>query len=912
MKVIHLKARRELLDAWSKDLPDDLTQVQVAAVEAGVLEARQNLLVVAPTSSGKTLVGEMAAASLAFEASGRYSIMGVPTKALAEEHFNRFRERYRDVLNVVISTGDWTEFDEDVRHGNFDLAVMTYEKLAILVGQAAGVLDRCGCVIVDEGQSLNEPDRGVGLEILITQLLVHPAKPRLVVLSASLSELNGFDRWLQAVPIVVTERPVPLDEAVCSIDTGTAIFRSHEGGVDRIQLAKPTQDAEVMALNLALSYVADDKQVVIFRTSIAGTERLASQLAAHLPAGTAPQEWVDRLAGLEDADSSRALLPLFSAKVALHNADLGYDERRLIEDAFRARYLKVIVATETLAMGVNLPTDVVILVETERYGWRQGWTSTPIQVAAYRNMAGRAGRLGLGARGLAILIAKDSIRARQVFDHYVVGDVEPMKSALPSHRMTDVAYRLLAAGIVRDPNTLVSFFAATYAYATFYESHGGMAGIEGALGAAVKEAVGTGLLVEHDTKIHPTPIGRALARSGVVLGTAVRLKGLVDRLHIAEVTTSEVLFQICQCEESGIRPYIPRKASDPRATLHTALIASAPTSEVDLAMRAPAIDEETLQALIESSCTLEWIEGSPARTLVKRYQGLSAERLRTMGASLAWLLESLVAAARAAAVPADRVMAIGRLALASRYGLPHQLAPLARLRVGIRRETLLALDEIGLADPDDVLEASVEVVAKVLSPIELARLQRAIRDDTVETFRRRKSSHLQRAARSGLSPQLIDALYSAEDDSLEKVVRDALELSGLPTTRLETQAYGEEDLQISTAAGIVVSSVTASKSVDKPIPWRKARQVLGQGAGLNPVNFTCFGRPRFDGLAERSAAALAREEHDRRLLLIPMDIFVEAISRVAEGRLPSEALGNVLASKRGLLTSDDLLIDDDR
>jgi replicative superfamily II helicase len=167
MKVSDLKARQELLDAWLKDLPEDLTQVQMAAVEAGVLEARQNLLVVAPTSSGKTLVGEMAAASLAFEATGRYSIMAVPTKALAEEHFNRFRERYRDVINVAISTGDWTEFDEDVRRGHFDLAVMTYEKLAILIGQSAGLLDRCGCVIIDEGQSLNEPDRGAGLELLV-------------------------------------------------------------------------------------------------------------------------------------------------------------------------------------------------------------------------------------------------------------------------------------------------------------------------------------------------------------------------------------------------------------------------------------------------------------------------------------------------------------------------------------------------------------------------------------------------------------------------------------------------------------------------------------------------------------------------------------------------------------------------
>jgi hypothetical protein len=216
------------------------------------------------------------------------------------------------------------------------------------------------------------------------------------------------------------------------------------------------------------------------------------------------------------------------------------------------------------------------------------------------------------------------------------------------------------------------------------------------------------------------------------------------------------------------------------------------------------------------------------------------------------------------------------------------------------------LDRIGLADPDDVLDATTEAVSEVLTPVELSRLQQAIRADTVDTLRRRRSGHLQRASRSGLSAQLIDALYSAEDDLLEKVVRDALVAGGLPTTLLETQAYGEEDLQISTAEGTVVGSVTASKSPDKPVPWRKARSVLGQGAGLNPVNFACFGRPRFDGLAERSAVALAREEHDRRLLLIPIDVLAEAVTRVVEGRLTSEALGGVLANRRGLLKADDL------
>src|ERR1700694_2902778 len=143
MRVSELNAPLELIAAWERDLAD-LTPVQEAAVRAGILEGRENLLVVAPTSSGKTLVGEMAAAQIAMIGQ-KHVFVAVPMKSLAEEHFFRLQERYRDLMNVVISTGDRLEYDDDIRHGHFDLAVLTYEKLAALVVQVPGLLSRCGC-----------------------------------------------------------------------------------------------------------------------------------------------------------------------------------------------------------------------------------------------------------------------------------------------------------------------------------------------------------------------------------------------------------------------------------------------------------------------------------------------------------------------------------------------------------------------------------------------------------------------------------------------------------------------------------------------------------------------------------------------------------------------------------------------
>jgi helicase len=90
-----------------------------------VFDGKSNLLVVGPTSSGKMLVGEMAAPSSSYR-TRRHGIFLVHYRALADEHYANFRARYGDLLNVVISTGDWAEFDDDVRSGNFGLAVLTY------------------------------------------------------------------------------------------------------------------------------------------------------------------------------------------------------------------------------------------------------------------------------------------------------------------------------------------------------------------------------------------------------------------------------------------------------------------------------------------------------------------------------------------------------------------------------------------------------------------------------------------------------------------------------------------------------------------------------------------------------------------------------------------------------------------
>jgi helicase len=120
--------------------------------------------------------------------------------------------------------------------------------------------------------------------------------------------------------------------------------------------------------------------------------------------------------------TSGVLRQVLGRGVAFHNSELSREERLVLEDAFRRRELRVLVATSTLAMGVNTPASTVIVVET---AW---WNGTPYPVAEHRNMVGRAGRLGITERGRSLIVARDPRTEHLAWGQYVTGSPEDLRS----------------------------------------------------------------------------------------------------------------------------------------------------------------------------------------------------------------------------------------------------------------------------------------------------------------------------------------------------------------------------------------------------------------------------------------------------------------------------------------------------
>jgi len=186
----------------------NLTPVQEKAINANLLKDK-SLLICAPTASGKTLIATMAITNSIKEGKAIYL---VPLKALANEKYKEYQELFKNTnYKVVQSTGD---VDSDSSYlANYDLLILTTEKLDSLLRHKVSWIGEIKTVIVDEIHLLNDPSRGPTLEIIIT-LLKQLIKPQIIGLSATIGNPEELANWLEADLVEDDWRPVELKKGI--------------------------------------------------------------------------------------------------------------------------------------------------------------------------------------------------------------------------------------------------------------------------------------------------------------------------------------------------------------------------------------------------------------------------------------------------------------------------------------------------------------------------------------------------------------------------------------------------------------------------------------------------------------------------------------------------------------------------
>lgn len=187
---------------------NSLSPIQEKAVQAGLLE-NISLLACAPTASGKTLIATMAICNLLEKGKALYV---VPLKALAKEKYEEYRKLLEGTnYKIIISTGD---IDSESGYlANYDLLILTTEKLDSLLRHKVSWLGEVKIIIIDEIHLLNDPSRGPTLEIVIT-LLKMLINPQIIGLSATIGNPQELAKWLEAELIIDDWRPVELKKGI--------------------------------------------------------------------------------------------------------------------------------------------------------------------------------------------------------------------------------------------------------------------------------------------------------------------------------------------------------------------------------------------------------------------------------------------------------------------------------------------------------------------------------------------------------------------------------------------------------------------------------------------------------------------------------------------------------------------------
>ena len=436
---------------------EELYPPQAAAVEAGVTTG-ESVVAAVPTASGKTLVAELA--MLSSVARGGKALYIVPLRALATEKKTEF-ERWEALgFDVGVSTGNYDSSGEWL--ASRDVIVATSEKVDSLVRNDAPWVDQLSCVVADEVHLVDDRNRGPTLEVTLAKLRRINPDLQVVALSATVGNADEIADWLDAGLVDSDWRPIDLRTGVhygnaITFDDGSQREVEVEGKRQTPALVGDTLDEGGSTLVFVNSR----------RNAEAAAKRLREVTAKRLTDGERAdlRELADEIEGVSDTETSADLARVVRQGAAFHHAGLAAEHRSLVEDAFRARLIKCVCATPTLAAGVNTPSRRVIVRDWQRYDGSYGGMK-PLDVLEVHQMMGRAGRPGLDPYGEAVLLATDYDTRDELFERYVWADPEPVRSklaaepALRTHLLATVA-----SGFAHTRSGLLDFLDRTL-YAT--------------------------------------------------------------------------------------------------------------------------------------------------------------------------------------------------------------------------------------------------------------------------------------------------------------------------------------------------------------------------------------------------------------------------------------------------------------
>lgn len=443
-----MKVVDSLVDEFNDSLPFDLDPFQREAIEK--LDRARGVLVSAPTSSGKTIVAEYAI----FRAlkDGEKVIYTTPLKALSNQKFHDFVRAYGEAT-VGLVTGENTINDEA------PVLVMTTEILRNLIYEDPRRLDAVRYVVLDEVHYIDDFPRGSVWEEIVIQA---PATIKLVGLSATIGNYREIADWMAenrgGMETVFHDlRPVELKMWLAINNRLSPLFKE-DGGIDQRTWMRAAQEEEAsyrlggyrgLPSNDLLHVIEslrsmDMLPAIYFIFSRRGCREALQRCSVHeLDLTTAAEkEAIDRVAAerlqtLKDHDEEALFRRMVDSRLlrrglAEHHAGLLPYHKEMVEELFQRGLIKVVFATETLSLGINMPARAVAVSSFTKF---DGVNFSTLTTGELTQLMGRAGRRGIDVIGHGVIMKEADVEVGTIYQVAMGPTLVVESKFLPSYNM---------------------------------------------------------------------------------------------------------------------------------------------------------------------------------------------------------------------------------------------------------------------------------------------------------------------------------------------------------------------------------------------------------------------------------------------------------------------------------------------
>jgi helicase len=542
---------------------------------------------------------------------------------------------------------------------------------------------------------------------MLTKIKLMPQRPQIIGISATVSNSDEVADWLRCEQIQSKWRPTELIEGVynygkVTMNNGTAFEIDNIGAVD---------NSTSGIISLAMDSITNDGgQSLVFAETRKRTVSLAkktsdtvskfldksSKLSAH-------KIGVEILKQGDDTELNRTLSSTVTKGVGFHHAGLGIKSRQIVENAFRNGIIKILFATPTLAAGVNLPARRVVIASIFRYDYEYGG-NIPLSILQYKQLCGRAGRPAYDKYGEAIIIADSRTNPEDLYNHFVLGEPEPIVSQLMNER----ALRVHVLGVIASRPKILKSELLSFFEETFLSKYHGNETISFEIDSLLQYLRDEGLIIMRNELLMATKFGKRTSLLYIDPKTGIHFKKNLDYYNSNKINDG-TNFLHWICDSYDFYPKLTLRQNEIEyfeRMFEKHKLSSYGLSNYDYSLKNLII-------------LLEWIDESTEANLNEKI-GVEPGDLYRMVETAYWLSYCLYEIAKLIGRK-DLLAEINILRLRIRHGIKSELIPLIQLE-GIGRIRARSLYKSGITNVtqiDKISESKLGSVPKI--GVKLAR-----------------------------------------------------------------------------------------------------------------------------------------------------------------------------------------------